>query len=1035
MILSKIAINRPVFTVMVTLALVVLGLFAYRDLSVEMFPDIDFPFVVVTVSYPGASPETMETEIVTKIEDAMNTVSGVRHITSKSYEGYAFTFAEFELEVNDDVAAQDVREKIAGIRRDLPDDMEEPVIQKYDPMSIPIISLAVSGDRSARELTLIAREDIKKALENIRGVGNVELIGGEEREILVELDLTALEAYNLSIFDVQGRVQAASLELPAGKLERGERDFSIRTLGKYVTVDQIANTVIKTDRGVQVLLRDIATVKDTTKEIESISRLNGRRAVGLALIKQSGANVVDVAAEVKARLAELRQQLPKDVEIVIATDNSKFTEEAVHDVVVNIIYGGILAVIVIFFFLADTRATIISAIAIPTSIIATFLFMGALNFTLNFMTLLALSLAVGLLIDDAIVVIENIYRHSAYGKKPGEAAYDATSEIALAVLATTFTIIVVFVPVAFMKGIVGRFFYAFGITVAVSVAVSLFVAFTLTPMLSSRWLRGEHEFHKATKNPIYRFTNWWNQLFERLNDYLQVAVRYALTHRGVVVGAALLTFVGSLMLVPLIGTEFIPEYDRGEFFVAVKSAPGTSLDGTARLTAGVEQVIRKYPEIQDVYTTIGSGISPDNEGTITVRMVDLDKRERSSFEVISALRKELAAYPGLRLSFSSENSGGGGGGAPVEISVAGERMEQLTALAAMVEDSVRATPGAVEVDNSLGEGKPELQVALDREKIADLGLNVSQIALAARYLVNGVVPLKFQEGDRQADVRLRLRPEDRNDLSDLSRILIPSSKEIDGEKGQQFPLSYVANFAEASAVAELSRYDRMKTITVSANNSGRFAGDVRTDAMAKAGQIPTPPGYRIYATGEAEIQAESFGYIIEALFLAIILIYFVLASQFESLTDPFAIMLSLPMSLLGAFLGLLLLGSSISIMSLIGIVMLMGLVTKNAILLVDFAKQDLRRGTPRTEAFVKASSVRLRPIIMTTAAMIFGMLPLALGIGPGAELRAGIARAVIGGLITSTGLTLVVVPVVYTLLDDLVRKVRGKSQVAVDVNN
>ncbi len=1030
MILAKISIARPVFTVMVMLALFVLGMFAYRDLSVEMFPDVSFPFVVVTVQYPGASPETMETEIVAKFEDAINTVSGLRHMTSTSYEGYAFTFAEFQLEADENVVTQDVRDKIAGIRNELPDDMEDPVIQKFDPMAQPIISLVVAGNRSARELTLIAKEDIKKALESTAGIGNIELVGGEEREILVELDLTSLEAYNLSIFEVQNRIEAASLEIPAGKLERGERDVAIRTLGRITDVSQLANTVIKNEGGVQVLLRDIATIKDTTKEVESISRLNGRRAVGLDLVKQSGANEVEVATGIKAKLAELRKQLPPDIEITIATDKSKFTEEAVHDVIVNIIYGGLLAVIVIFFFLADTRATIISAIAIPTSIVATFLFMGALNFTLNFMTLLALSLAVGLLIDDAIVVIENIYRHLSQGKKPAAAAYDATSEIALAVLATTLTIIVVFVPVAFMKGIVGQFFYAFGITVAVSVAVSLFVAFTMTPMLSSRWLKEEHEFHTATKNPIYRFTNWWNGIFERMNAVLQRGLGFALRKRALVVTAAILTFVGSLLLLPLIGTEFIPEYDRGEFFVAFKAAPGTSLQATAELSKHIEDVLRKYPEVKDIYTTIGTGINPDNEGSITVKMAELDQRERSSFQVIDAVRAELATNPGLRISITGEKSEGGGGA--IEISISGNRMDQLKVLAGMVEDSVRTTPGAVEVDNSLGEGKPELQIELDREKISDLGLSVAQISLAGRYLVNGVVPFKFQEGDKQADVRLRLKPEDRNDLSDLSRLLIPSEKEIDGHKGHQFPLSYVAEFREASAVSELTRFDRQKTIKVTGNNAGRFAGEVRDEAMAKAALIPTPPGYRIYATGEAEFQMEAFGYIIEALFLAIIMIYFVLASQFESLTDPLSIMLSLPMSLLGAFLGLLLFGSSISIMSLIGIVMLMGLVTKNAILVIDFAKQDMRRGTDRTAALVRASSVRLRPIIMTTAAMIFGMLPLALGIGPGAELRAGIARAVIGGLITSTVLTLIVVPVVYSLVDDLTKKWRKKEVVVAE---
>lgn len=1016
---------------MMILALVVLGIYSYRGLSVELFPDVDFPIVVIAVTYPGATPENMETEVMKKIEDAVNPLSGVKHIETKCLESYAYSVVTFEMGKSADVSSQEVREKVAGIQKDLPDDIEDIVIQKYDPKAMPIISVAIAGDRSARELTFVAKETVKKRLESLSGVGNVELIGGEEREILVELDLASLEALNLSIFDIQGRLAAASMDLPGGTVKQEGRDFTVRTMGKIASLDQIRDLVVKNEKGKEVRMRDIAVVKDTTKELESISRLNGKRAVALTIVKQSGANTVDVAKRVKAKLEELKSLLPAGVSLVIASDNSVFTVEAIDDVMVNILYGSLLAVLVIFLFLADSRPTLISAAAIPTSIIATFIFMKALGFTLNFMTLLGLSLAVGLLIDDAIVVIENIYRHKTMGKPIHIAAYDGTSEIGLAVLATTFSLVVVFVPVSFMQGIVGRFFFSFGMTVAVAVMVSLFVAFTLTPMLSSRFLREEHTHRVGTRNPVYMVTNAWNGFFDRLNVWYQSIIRGALNHRVLTVVVAVVAFFGSFFIVPLIGTEFLPQYDQGQFWVSLKAGPGTTLEETARLVEGVEKIIGSHEEVKTQFATIGSGSEPDSRGSIAVKLIDRSDRDVNVFQLIEQLRKELSSYAGLRMTISPEESHGGGGGSAVEIAVSGENEQRLMALANEVEDSVRATPGAVEADNSLGEGKPELQLELDRGKISDLGLNVTQVSLAVRYLVNGVVPMKYREGDYESDVRLRLKESDRRNVSDLSRILVPSAKEIDGKGGFQVPLSHVATFRDASSVSEVNRYDRQKTVKVYANNFNRFAGDVRSDAIARSAKIPTPPGYRIYQTGEAEYQAEAFAAILGALALSVILIYIVLASQFESFTDPLAIMLSLPMSLVGAFLGLLAFRSSLSIMSMIGIVMLMGLVTKNAILLVDFAKQAIRGGTDRTEALVKAGSVRLRPILMTTLAMIFGMLPLALGIGSGAELRAGIARAVIGGLTTSTLLTLIGVPVVFTLLDDITRKLSGKRGKAV----
>ncbi|MCK4856708.1 MAG: efflux RND transporter permease subunit [candidate division Zixibacteria bacterium] len=1033
MILSKIAIRRPVFALMVILGLLTLGGFGFKQLSVELFPDVEFPVVVITATYPGASPETMETEVIIEIEDAVNPISGVRHIESTCLEGYAFSVVWFELEVDDDIAAQEVREKLAIVKAELPDDVKDVIVQKWDPQTIPVLSLVIAGDYSPRQLTYFAKEIVKKRIESIAGVGNVELIGGEEREILVELRLDNLEAVNLSLSEVERAVASANLEIPGGIVKQGGRDYTIRTLGRLTSVAQIENLVIKTIKGRFIRLKDIATIKDTTAELRSLSRLNGERAVGLNVIKTSGGNVVKVADAIRAELAEIKQLLPKDVEIVIPMDNSQFTRDAVDDVVVNMIYGSILATLVIFLFLADIRPTIISGLAIPIAIISTFAFMNWFGFSLNFMTLLGLSLAVGLLIDDAIVVIENIYRHFSYGKEGGRAADDATSEISLAVLAATLSIVVVFVPVAYMKGIVGRFFFAFGITVAISVLVSLFVAFWLTPMLSSRWLKGETKVHKkGTRNPIFVVTNTWNRFFGSLGGVLKVVLSWALGHRLLVVLFSIAVFALSLMIIPLIGTEFVPEYDASQYFVSFKAAPGSSLEATSALVEDVEEIIDTYPEVTQIYTTIGSGSNPVNKGIITVKLHDLEHRQRSVGELMGDLRRRLAGYAGLQFSIARE-PGHGGSNAPVEISISGDRQEKLIALMRAVEDSVRVTAGAVEVDNSLGEGKPELQLILDRDKIADLGLNVSELALTVRKLINGTVAMRFQEGDRECDVRLRLRESDRDDISDLSRILIPSDKDIVGRDDYQVPLSWVTDFQPASAVSEINRYDRQKTIKVTANNSGRFAGDVRADAFARASQIPTPPGYRIYVSGEGEMQQRSFQFILEALIMSIIFIYLVLASQFESFKDPFTIMLSLPMALIGALGGLLVFGSSLSIMSLIGIVMLMGLVTKNAILLIDFAKQEMKRGTPVKEALIKAGLIRLRPILMTSLSLIFGLMPLAFALGPGAELRAGIARAVIGGMTSSTILTLVIVPVVFSLMDDMfnrLRRIFGRSKQA-----
>jgi len=1029
-ILADVSIKRPVFATMMIVALLVLGWVSFNRLSVELFPNIDFPIVVVSTLYPGASAESVEIEVTREIEDAVNPISGVDRIESTSSEGYSLVLVWFELEKNSLDAAQEVRDKVSSIRGDLPEDIEDPIILRFDPQAMPVLSVVISGDRSPRDLTYLVKEKIKKRLENISGIGSVELIGGYEREIQVELDLDRLEAYNLTPFDIQYKIASANFELPGGRLKKGDSELLVRTMGKFESVEDLRNLIVDNPQGHFVKLSDVADVHDGIKEQRSLARLgirtdgefDLRRAISLDIITQSGENVVEVADNIKEELDELRKEMPPDITIKIVRDNSLFTRDAVHDVVLNLIYGGILAIFVVFLFLANLRSTIITAIAIPVSIISTFTFMNALGFTLNFMTLLGLSLAVGLLIDDAIVVIENIYRHLSMGKDGKKAASDATSEIGLAVTSTTMAIIVVFLPVAFMKGIVGRFFYSFGMTVAFSVLVSLFVAFTLTPMLSSKFLKEERS-HKGTRNPIFMLTNLWNGLFGRFGEIYKKLLAWSLRHRISVILIATLVFIGALFIAGNLGFEFMPVTDQSEFFVSFQTSPESTLEKTESIVTKVEERLDKYPEVRTLYSVIGAGGGQINEGYIYVQLVQIWDRSKSVDEMIMQAREDLKDIAGIKLSVSAEQSEGGS--APIEFAVRGEQETKLEHYTKLVEDIVRSTPGAVDVDNTLTKVKPEVQIIADRKLAADLGINHQELASAVRMFVEGEKVSRYRDEDEEYDILLRLKPDQRDGIEDLQRFKIPSHKDIEGVNNAVFPLSRTAKFMQRGAPPEIDRYDRQRIYRVMANVAGRFTGTVRQEIEQRIDSLSVLPGYSIKPIGQGEWQKESFQYIYEALVLAIIFIYLVLASQFNHFFDPITIMTSLPLSLIGAFMGLLIFGSAISIMSLIGVIMLMGLVTKNAILLIDFVKQRRAQGMDRNEAIMEAGPIRLRPILMTALSLIFGMLPLALALGPGAELRAPIARAVIGGMISSTFLTLIVIPVVYTILDDIM-KLPGK---------
>ena len=1015
--LADVSIRRPVFATMMIMSLIVLGLFSYLQLNVDLYPDVDIPFVVITTILPGAGPEQIETDVTKIIEDAVNPVEGVDYIQSTSQENVSIVIIAFKLEINGKDAAQDVREKISAIRANLPTDIEDPIIQRYDPASLPIMALTVSGNMSEKDITTFTKDVVKERLENIPGVGAVNLIGGAEKEIQIEVDAAKLRAYNISIQDVIMNVSGQNVEIPGGNVTEGSRQLLVRTMGKYQKVEDFDKVIVATPMGRPVYLSDVAKVSDGVKEQESLTRVNGKIAVGLNIIKQSGSNTVEVAHGVVEQIDRLKKEIPEGVSINLAQNNSTFIEDSVNDVLFDILYGGLLAVIVIYLFLANFRATIISGLALPASIIASFIIMFALGFTLNMMSLLALSLAVGLLIDDAIVVIENIYRHMAQGETPMEAAKSASEEIGLAVMATTFTIVAVFVPVAFMPGIVGRFFFEFGITISAAVLVSLFVAFTLTPMLSSKWLRREDEELSAKGNILNRSLYYFNHFFEIMSKKYERSLLWSLTHRKTIVAAATGIFIISFLLMGMLGSEFFPESDRSEFNIVINTPPGSSLEQTSQICEEVEADLRSKPEVITVLTNIGSGNDPVTKANIYVKLVPTRQRKKSDKLIMDEVRQQAKNIAGASLSFQIQGVGGGGE-KPVTLSIRGTDLKKLEEIAAKVEAIVKSTPGAVDVDNSLELSKPELRINIDREKASDLGISPFLVASTVRAMVDGNVATEFKEGDEQIDVRVRLKRSDRKNLNDITLLTVKSNKKING---QDFlvPITDIANITQDAGPSKINRYARQKEIRVDANNYKRFTGVVLADILSETAKLNLPPGYSIGVVGQGDMQAKAFLNILLALMLAIVFVYIVLAAQFDSFIHPFSIMIALPMSIIGAVIMLLIFKSSLSVMSFIGIIMLMGLVTKNGILLVDYTNVLRERGLSRLDALIKAGPTRLRPILMTTFAMIFGMLPVALALGEGAEFRAPMGQAVIGGLITSTLLTLFIVPVVYSILDDI----------------
>ncbi len=1027
MFLSDLSVKQPVFATMMMLALVVLGIYSFRDLSIDLFPDVDFPVITVQTLYPGVAPETVETEVTKRIEEAINPIEGVKNISSTTTEGVSVVVTEFELGTDIYTAAQDVRSKVAALRGEFPTGVEEPIIERLDPADMPIVSLSVTSPQlSHKDLTSLAEKVIKKRLEAVNGVGSITIVGGQKREIQIFLNPQRMKAYGLTVPDVVLALRRENLEVPAGKVVGDAMEELVRIEGKIDDPVMFQDLIVKNIRGVPIYLSEIARIIDGYEEQRSLALINKTRALALDLRKQSGSNTVDVAEAVKSALPEINQGLPGQARLSIVKDSSVFIRDAVEDVQVTLVLGAIFTVFIVFLFLNSWRSTVITGLTLPVSIISAFIIMKMMGFSLNILTLMGLSLSVGLLIDDAIVVRENIVRHMQFGRGHFEAARMGTSEIGLAVMATTFSIIAVFVPIAFMKGIVGRFFFEFGITVAFAVLVSLFVSFTLDPMLSSRWYDPATEANLRRRG-LARILVAFDNRFLYLRGIYEKSIGYALRHRAPVMFISMAIFGASIAVYSNLGQEFMPGYDRGEFHVSFKTTPGSTLEQTEEISNELVDRIADKPGVSYTFTTIGAGSSSAlNEGGIYVKLQPKNERFLSDFNLRDQLRSDFADYG--RAITSIEDVPDMGDVRPLQLSVQGPDMKELDRISTQVMSAIGSVPGAVDIDRSLDRDKPEIKVHIDRKVASDLGINLESLAITMRALLHGEVATQFEDEDGDAyDVRVRLSDQQRRSTEILSDTELLSSKKDAAGRDLLIPAGQVANFQRGASLSQIRHLDLAREVRIFANTASRPMGDVENDMQDAVERMDLPPGYSVSFTGESEEMSETFDYIYEALILAVVFIYLILASQFGSFTHPLAIMLSLPLSLVGVAGMMLLTGDTLNIMSMIGLILLMGLETKNAILLVDYANKLRHEGMDRSEALREAGKTRFRPIVMTTMAMIFGMLPLAFEIGAGSEMRAPMARAVIGGLITSTILTLVAVPVVYSLLDDLAQKLFKKS--------
>jgi len=1030
--LAEICVKRPVFATMLILSLVVVGAFSFFSLGLDLFPKIDFPTITVTVRNPGASPEEIETDVTQKIEEAVNTISGIDELRSTSVEGLSQVFVQFVLEKNVDVAAQEVENRVQTVIPNLPDTAEQPTVVKLDTDAAPVLRITVSAPTSLREVTETAKKKIKERIESISGVGQITIIGGQERQINVWVDPDKMRAYNITPAEVSNALRLQNIEFPSGRLDEGQKELSVRTMGKIRKPQDFDNVVIALRGDYQVKIKDIGYTEDGAEEIRSEARLNGQPAVTLVVSKQSGQNTVAVARAVKEKLAEIQPTLPPSYSVRVVGDNSIFIENSLHAIEEHLIVGSILAAIVVFLFLWSLRSTFIAGLAIPTSIISTFGLMYAMGYTLNSITMLALTLMVGIVIDDAIVVLENIYRYvDEKGMNPFQAAIEGTREIGLAVLATTLSLMAVFVPIGFMQGIVGRFMSSFGLTSAFAVAVSLLVSFTLTPMLAARLIKrkdegkqtaelqvtgdgmlGEHQPAHASHHDS-KDVGW----FRHLDRIYTAMLRFSMAHRWVIVTLCILVFLSIIPLFLFVGKNFLPVDDQSQFEVSVRAPEGYSLSATSLMMERIASRIRELPGVTDTLTTVGGGTAQVvNSGTIYVKLTDIGQRQKSQEMLMSDTRELLKDFPDLRTGVQQVQafSGGGFRNANVQFLISGPELNKLKEYSEMILERMKSIPDAVDVDTTLISGKPEVRLNIDRAAAGDLGVRVADISQALNTLVAGQQATTYNEGSDQYEVWVRSVNSFRNDVSGLKQMIVPSTKL------GWVTLDRLVTISEGTGPASVDRLNRQRQVTLLANTRpGGSAASITAAIDDYVKELKLPPGYQTGYVGQSKEMRKAGFYFLLAFALSFVFMYIVLAAQFESFIHPVTILLTLPLSVPFGIVSLFIAGQTVNIFSGLGLLLLFGVVKKNAILQIAHTNDLRSHGMSRYDAIIQANRDRLRPILMTTIALVAGMIPLVVSSGAGSGTNRSIGVLVVGGQSLCLLLTLLAVPVFYSIFDDL----------------
>jgi HAE1 family hydrophobic/amphiphilic exporter-1 len=1029
--LAEVCVKRPVFATMLILSLVVVGTFSFFSLGLDLFPKIDFPTITVTVVNPGASPEEIETEITEKIEEAVNTISGIDELRSSSVEGVSQVFVQFILEKDVNVAAQEVENRVQTVIPNLPDTAEQPTVQKLDTDAAPVLRISISAPTNLRDVTETAKNKVKERIESVNGVGQITMIGGQERQINVWVDPDKMRAYNVTPAEVSAALRIQNIEFPSGRLDEGAKETSVRTMGKVQKAEDFDNVVVATRGEYQVKVKDLGYTEDGAQELRSEARLNGQPAVTLIVSKQSGQNTVAVAHEIKERLKEIQATLPANYSMRIIGDNSIFIENSLAAIEEHLIVGSILAAIVVFLFLWSFRSTVIAGLAIPTSIISTFALMYAMGYTLNSITMLSLTLMVGIVIDDAIVVLENIYRFvEEKGMDPFQAAIEGTREIGLAVLATTLSLMAVFVPIGFMQGIVGRFMSSFGLTAAFAVGVSLLVSFTLTPMLAARLIKRKHTNTQEYADQVSgdgvlaeeksrhghgdsKDSGW----FRYIDSVYTGLLRFSMGHRWVIVTLCALVFLAIIPLFMFVGKNFLPVDDQSQFEVSVRAPEGYSLGASSQVMERIASRLREMPGVTDTLVTVGGGQAQVvNNGTIYVKLSDIHDREKSQEIMMSDAREILKDYPDLRTGVQQVQafSGGGFRNANVQFLIAGPDLKRLEEYSNKILERMKTIPDAVDVDSTLISGKPEVRLEIDRATAADLGVRVGDISQALNTLVAGQEVTTYNEGSEQYEVHVRAINNFRTDVEGLSRMIVPSTKV------GWVTLDRLVKTSEGTGPSSIERTNRQRQVTLLANTKpGGSAASITAEIDRIVRELQLPQGYTTGYVGQSKEMGKAGFYFLLAFALSFVFMYIVLAAQFESFIHPVTILLTLPLSIPFGILSLLIAGQTVNIFSGLGLLLLFGVVKKNAILQIDHTNNLREQGMNRYDAIIQANRDRLRPILMTTIALVAGMIPLVVSTGAGSGTNRSIGVLVVGGQTLCLLLTLLAVPVFYSIFDDM----------------